>query len=204
MVSGDWWPAVVVIGTDENLQGYGPNINTGVSHSSSMIVPAVTDIFQFTPTSTQILTKVAGTLSIQMQTMTQLQPVSSTRLKTEAAPSTVSAQDIVLQPFLVQSGEKLISKAMLLITQKLIQPYCTVTKTSKVFVLDLRSGKIKDGTQDSENVPGSATYNRDEIDGVDLDDNDACYGDDDTDADASTNGNEHENDPFVQRCKGTI
>ena len=109
----------------------------------------------------------------------------------------------MLQPFLVQSGEEVDIKGDIIDTPEADPALLHGDKASKVFVLDLRSGKIKDGTQDSENVPGSATYNyQDEIDSVDLDDNDACYGDDDTDADASTNGNEHENDPFVQRCKG--
>ena len=109
----------------------------------------------------------------------------------------------MLQPFLVQSGEEVDIKGDVIDNPEADPALLHGDKASKVFVLDLRSEKIKDGTQDSEKKPGSATYNyQDEIDSVDLDDNDACYGDDDTDADASTNGNEQENDPFVQRCKG--
>ena len=88
-------------------------------------------------------------------------------------------------------------------TQKLISALLHGDKASKVFVLDLRSGKIKDGTQNSENVPGGAAYNyQDEIDSVDLDDNDAYYGDDGNDADESRNGDEQENGQHLRRCKG--
>ena len=190
----------------ENLQGYGPNINTGVSHSSSMIVPAVDgSIFSIHTNEHSDINEgsryVVNSNANHDATGSLMSSYSSPKLKLHRLP--VSAQDIVLQPFLVQSGEEVDIKGDVIDNPEADPALLHGDKASKVFVLDLRSGKIKDGTQDSENVPGSATYNyQDEIDSVDLDDNDACYGDDDTDADASTNGNEQENDPFVQRCKG--
>ena len=129
MVSGDWRPACRHRCQPKPSRLWF-HFSTRRIYTSSMIVPAVdAAFFQYTPTNTQMSMKVVGTLPIQMQAMTHLQLdviLLVSKLKLHRLP--VSAQDIVLQPFLVQSGEEVDIKGVLLIPQKLIQPYCTVTK----------------------------------------------------------------------------
>ena len=189
----------------ENLQGYGSNINGDVSHSSSMIVPAVDgSIFSIHANENTNINEgkkyVANPNANNDPTGSLMSSYSSPKLKLHRLP--VSAQDIVLQPFLVQSGKAVDIEGDIVDTPEADPALLHGDKASKVFVLDLRSGKIKDGTQNSENAPGSAAYEyQDEIDSVDLDDNDACYSDYDPDSDESRNDNEREYDPLLQRCK---
>ena len=206
MVSGDWWPAVVVIGANRKPSRlWSQYQHRRISFVLNDCTSCRRQHFSIHTNEHSDINEgsryVVNSNANHDATGSLMSSYSSPKLKLHRLP--VSAQDIVLQPFLVQSGEEVDIKGDVIDNPEADPALLHGDKASKVFVLDLRSGKIKDGTQDSENVPGSATYNyEDEIDSVDLDDNDACYGDDDTDADASTNGNEQENDPFVQRCKG--
>ena len=172
----------------DTVPGYNNNNNAkAVSSSSSMIVPGVDGSIFSLHANENIDDTGSYIANPSSENGGIMSSYSSPKLKLHRLP--VTAQDIVSQPFLVQTEEEFDINGDIIPSSQVDPALLYGDKSSKVFVLDLRSGKIKDGSQDEQDDYTTTNNNEDDEDeGFDLDDDSLCHDNDNID---DTDGDEY-------------